>query len=231
MIIIVIYGGLKLDNSLLLFILLLFIRNSRFEESRGLMHLSDYIKSIKIEPQYTLEKIKLLKRVGPYFPEEYIPTINKSILITERIIKINELANFMKNSEYKYIKEHVPVESNKERLSKIINIVQKEMPRNEVNDIGMVVDLIVNMDKYKKMFSMLNSLMSNEEALKDPSQLLSIAGPLMGIDTNKDSEKMKEINKMMEIFKMLNSPKKEASREGEKSDGKSDNEKNHLKSK
>ena len=67
--------------------------------------------------------------IGPYFPEEYIPTINRSILFTERIIKINELANFMKYNEYQYIKEPIPVENNKDRISKIVNIVQKSFKK------------------------------------------------------------------------------------------------------
>lgn len=201
------------------------------EESKDLKLFSDYIKTLKIEPSYTSEKIKLLKKIGPYFPEEYIPTINKSILFTERIIKINELANFMRYNEYQYIKEPIPIESNKERLSKVVNIVQKEAPKGEGNNFGMLIDLIVNMDKYKNMFTMLNSFMSNQEDLKDPSQLLNMLGPIMGIDANKDKEKFKEINRMMEIMKVLNSPKKELPKGSKDIDKMSGNEKNHLEGK
>ena len=39
--------------------------------------------------------------------------------------------------------------------------------------------------------SMLNSIKSNEEGLKDPGQLLNMLGPIIGIDANKDKDKLK----------------------------------------
>lgn len=216
-----------MDNSLLLIILLIILRSSRINEFGGLKSFSDYLRSLKIEPDYTLEKIKLLKKIGPYFPEEYIPTINRSILLTERIIKINELASFMKYDEYQYIKSPIPIKDNKERISKILNIVQREVSKSENNNLGMVMDLIVNMDKYKNLLSMLNSVKSNEEGLKDPSQLLNIFGPIIGIDINKDKDKLKDINRMMEIIKTLNS-KKEITGENKDLNKLPDTEKNHL---
>ena len=217
-----------MDHNLLFFFFLIILRSNRSEEFRGLNTLSDYIRSIKIEPKYTSEKIKLLKMIGPYFPEEYIPTINRSILFTERIIKINELANFMKYNEYQYIKEPIPVENNKDRISKIVNIIQKEASKSESINIGMVIGLIVNMDKYKNLMSMLNSIKSNEEGLKDPGQLLNMLGPIIGIDANKDKDKLKDINRMMEIFKALNSPRKEIPKEVKDVDKFPDNKKTHL---
>jgi len=216
-----------LDNSLLLIILLIILRSSRINEFGGLKSFSDYLRSLKIEPDYTLEKIKLLKKIGPYFPEEYIPTINRSILLTERIIKINELASFMKYDEYQYLKSPIPIKDNKERISKILNIVQREVSKSENNNFGMVMDLIVNMDKYKNLLSMLNSVKSNEEGLKDPSQLLNIFGPIIGIDINKDKDKLKDINRMMEIIKTLNS-KKEITGENKDLNKLPDTKKNHL---
>lgn len=216
-----------MDNSLLLIILLIILRSSRINEFGGLKSFSDYLRSLKIEPDYTLEKIKLLKKIGPYFPEEYIPTINRSILLTERIIKINELASFMKYDEYQYLKSPIPIKDNKERISKILNIVQREVSKSENNNLGMVMDLIVNMDKYKNLLSMLNSVKSNEEGLKDPSQLLNIFGPIIGIDINKDKDKLKDINRMMEIIKTLNS-KKEITGENKDLNKLPDTKKNHL---
>ena len=216
-----------MDNSLLLIILLIILRSSRINEFGGLKSFSDYLRSLKIEPDYTLEKIKLLKKIGPYFPEEYIPTINRSILLTERIIKINELVSFMKYDEYQYIKSPIPIKDNKERISKILNIVQREVSKSENNNFGMVMDLIVNMDKYKNLLSMLNSVKSNEERLKDPSQLLNIFGPIIGIDINKDKDKLKDINRMMEIIKTLNS-KKEITGENKDLNKLPDTKKNHL---
>lgn len=186
---------------------LIILYNNKTYELNGLKSFSHYIRSIKIEPKYTSEKIKLLKKIGPYFPEEYIPTINRAILFTEKIIKINELVNFMKYDEYQYIMEPIPLKDNRERINKILNIVQREFSKNQTNNLGMIIDLIINMDKYKNLVSMMNSIKSNEESLKDPSQLINILGPMLGIDVNKDKEKLKDINKMMEIIKVLNSKK------------------------
>ncbi|HEY8362058.1 MAG TPA: hypothetical protein VIK77_04165 [Tissierellaceae bacterium] len=193
-----------MDNNLLLIFIFMLLYSQRINEFNGLKSFSYYIRSIRIEPKYTLEKIKLLKKIGPYFPEEYIPTINRAILFTERMIKFNELVSFMKNDE-QYIKEALPIKDNRERISKIFNIVQKELSKNDYNNLGMMLDLIVNMDKYKNFISMFNSLKSQED-IKEPSQLINLLGPALGIDV-KDKEKLKDINKMMEIIKVLNAKK------------------------
>lgn len=143
-------------------------------------------------------------------------------------MRINELANFMKYSEYQYIDETIPIKDNKERISKIINIVQREFSKADSNNIGMIMDLIVNLDKYKNLIATMNSLNLNEENLKDPARIINMLGPLLGIDLNKDKEKLKDINKMMEIVKMLNS-KKETNKKTDDIKKLPDKDKNHLK--
>lgn len=205
-----------MDNKLLIFIFLLVIGKNQGNELIGLNSLNDFINTMEIDPKYTVEKIKIVKKVGAYFPEHYIPLINKSILFTERIIKINELVDFMKNDEYQYIKEPISVDNNKDRLNKIMNTIQKEVPRPEVTNFGTIMDLVINMDKYKKMFSMLSSFMNNQDNLKDPTQLISMFAPMLGNDNQKNNDKLKEMNKMMEIMKILNSPKQENNKEEKK---------------
>lgn len=185
-------------------------------ELAGLDSLGNFLNSMEINPKYTIEKIKIVKNIGPYFPEHYIPLINKSILFTERIMKINELVDFMKSDEYQYIKEPISVDNNKDRLSKIMNTIQKEVPNPEIKNLGTVMDLIINMDKYKKMFSMLSSFMNNQDNLKDPTQLINMFLPMMGNDSQNNSDKLKEMSKMMEIMKVLNSPKQESIKEEKK---------------
>jgi len=205
-----------LDNKLLIFIFLLIIGKNQGNEFASLQTLGNFINNIEIDPKYTLEKIKIVKKVGAYFPEHYIPLINKSILFTERLIKINELVDFMQNDEYQYIKEPISVDNTKDRLNKIMHTIQKEVPRPEVNNLGTMMDLILNMDKYKKMFSMLSSLMGNQDNSKDPTQLMSMLAPMLGNDSQKNNDKLKEMGKMMEIMKVLNSPKQENSKEDKK---------------
>ena len=206
MVIILNLGGIILDNKILIFLFLLIIGKNKESDVAALNSLGNFVNSMEIDPKYTAEKIKIAKKVGAYFPEQYIPLINKSILFTERLIKINELADFMKNDEYVYIKEPISVDNNKERISKMVNVIQKETPNTEVKNLGMMMDLIVNMDKYKQMFGMISSVMGNKDAVKDPTQLMSLLGPMLTGDNQKNSDKMKEMNAMMEIMKVLNTP-------------------------
>ena len=207
-----------MDNRLLIFIFLLIIGKNQGNELIGLNSLNNFINTMEIDPKYTIEKIKMVKKVGAYFPEHYIPLINKSILLTERIIKISELVDFMKNDENQYIKEPIFVDNNRDRLSKIMNTIQKEVPTPEVTNLGTIMDLIINMDKYKKMFSMLSSFISNQDNLKDPTQLISMFAPMLGNDNQKNNDKLKEMSKMMDIMKILNSPKQENNNEEKKTE-------------
>lgn len=195
-----------MDNKILIFLFLLVLGKNQETESTALHSLGNFVNTLEVDPKYTAEKIKVVKKVGAYFPEHYIPLINKSILFTERLIKINELANFMKNDEYAYIKEPISVNNNKERISKVVNVIQNEVPKTEVKNLGMMMDLIINMDKYKQMFSMLTSVMGNQDSLKDPTQLIGMLAPIMGGDSQQNGDKMKEMSKMMEIMKALNAP-------------------------
>ncbi|MDR7857293.1 hypothetical protein [Tissierella sp.] len=198
-----------MENKFLIMMIILFMGKNKDIEFSSLNTFGKFINTIELNPKYTVEKINVVKKIGPYFPEDYIPLINKSILFTEKLIKINELVNFMQNDEYRYVEKPIPVANNKERISKIIGTIQKEVPKSDVNNVGTVIDLIINMDKYKTMFTMLNSVMSNQEGLKDPNSLMNLIGPLMSNDNKMDNDKIKEMAKMMEIFKALNTPKKE----------------------
>lgn len=211
-------GGLKLDIKLLLMILVLVIEKNKDSESSSLRSLGNFVNTMELDPKYTMEKIKIVKKIGPYFPEDYIPLINKSILFTEKLIKINEFVDFMRNDEYLYINEPINVSNNKDRISKIIGTMQKEFPKSDMNNIGTIMDLVVNMDKYKTMFTMLHSFMSNQDGLKDSNQLMNLVAPLLSGENKMDNDKIKEMTKMMEIFKVLNSPKKEVIKEDKKID-------------
>jgi len=205
-----------LDNNILIFIVLLIAGKNQGNKLTGLNTLENFVNTMEIDTKYTLEKIRMAKKIGTYFPEQYIPLINKSILFTERIMKINELIEFMKNEEYQYIKEATIVDSNKDRLNKIIHVLQKEASRSETKNVGMIMDLIINMDTYKKMFSVLTSVINSQDGLNDPTQLMNILTPLMDSDDLKNKDKFKEMGKMMEIMKILNSPKQESIKENKK---------------
>lgn len=209
-------GGLVLDNNILIFLFLMIAGKNQGNKLTGLNSLGNFINNIEINTKYTSEKIKMVKKIGAYFPENYIPLINKSILFTERIMKVNELVDFMKDDDYEYIKEPIAVDNNKDRLNKIVNVLQKEAHKSETKNVGMVMDFIINMDMYKKMFSVLSSIMGSQDGLKNPTQLMDILTPLMGNDAQKGNDKLKEMGQMMEIMKVLNSPKQENSKKNKK---------------
>ena len=204
----------------LVLILLLFVLNKK-NENRTLdipMDKGDNIldtrldtsvnKTISLNIPYTAEKVRIMKKIGPYFPEEFLPVLNKSLTITEKIITLYETMEFMQVSEANYVKEVIPVENSKERLSYIINTIQKEIPKEEIKNMGMAMGMILNIDKYKKMLTVLNSIMSDPESLNDPTKMLSLIEPFMQGKDEKEKEKLKDMAKMLEIMKTLDTPKK-----------------------
>ena len=60
------------------------------------------------------------------------------------------------------------------------------------------------------MFAVLNKLISNPDSLNDPSGLINLIGPLMGSGMEDNNSKIKEMTKMMDLMKLLDTPKKEA---------------------
>lgn len=196
-----------MDASTLLILFIIAISNSQNNKLTRLNFENSYLSNMEVDRKYTLEKIKIIKEIGPYLPMQYIPLINKSVLITEKIVKITELAEFMKESDHDIIKEAIEINNNKDRLNKIINVIQKEATKSEVKNMGTILDLIVNIDKYKNMMTILSSVMNTGDLPKDPSKLIDIIAPLINPDNNADKEKIKEMNKMMEIFKLLNTSK------------------------
>lgn len=180
-----------MDVKLLLMLIVLIIEKSKDDKSSSLHSLGNFINTMELDPKYTIEKINIVKKIGPYFPEDYIPLINKSILFTEKFIKIKELVDFMKNDEYQYITEPINVSNHKDRISKIVQTIQKDFPRSDINNMGTVIDLIVNMDKYKTMFTMLQSVMNNQDGLKDSSQLINLVAPLFSGGNKMDNDKTK----------------------------------------
>ena len=205
----VILGGLIMDNIFLIILLFLMTRENQDKHESNISNLENFISSMEVDNKYTLEKVNIVKKVGQYFPEDYIPIINKSISFTEKFIKMNEVMDFIKEDDKIYISEYISVDNNKERISKVISTIQNESPNSGLSKTGTVIDLIINMDKYKKMFGVLNTIMSNPDSLNDPSQLLDLAAPLLVGSNPENNEKIKEMSKMLEIVKLINSPKKE----------------------
>lgn len=200
-----------MDNRIIL--ILLFILNKKMKEKdlntkekliEAEKNLTETKKSkFTLNIPYTKKKIEIIKKIGPYFPPEYITPINKSIIITEKILKGYETLDFIENSEINYIESSIPIKDNKERFNYIINTIKNEVSNEEIKNMGMFLDIVVNMDKYKTMFTMLNSLMSDPDSLNDPNKIFQIMEPLIEGKTEEEKKKMKEMMKMLEIMKTL----------------------------
>lgn len=195
-----------MDNNFFLILLFLGMKNNSSNSGSKVDSISSFISTMELDNKYTLEKITMVREVGPYFPENYIPLLNKSINFAEKFIKLNEVLDFMGKDNENYILEHIPMKDNKDRLNKIISTIEKNSPKSIEN--SKIFDLILNMDKYEKMFKMLNMVMSNENNLNDPAKLINLMGPLMGGKTEDGNDNLKEMTKMMDIIKLLDTSKK-----------------------
>ncbi len=71
-------------------------------------------------------------------------------MITETAIKLLELKGYLNQSNSRIQSNIVPIKDNRERFNRIITTIQEEMPKSKTQNMGMVMDLIVNMDEYKK---------------------------------------------------------------------------------
>ncbi len=179
------------------------ISNQNHSSLEAFKPIADFLSSVEIDPIYTKEKIRIMGKIGPYLPEKYIGLVNQSMLNTERILKINELLGFLNEGNKPYIDGAIAVSNTKDRINKIVKIVQKETSNSNNKEIGIIMDLVVNMDKYKKMFVALNTLMNNDNPMEHPDQLINMMLPIFGEDEN-NGDKIKELSKIMEIVKVLN---------------------------
>lgn len=189
-------------------ILLLFILLSKTNKGgiKGLFNITEYISSMEIDVKYTEEKIHLAKKITPLMPLEYIDPIIRSIYITESLVKIKELKDYTNTNISTIQTVHIPVKDNKERISKIVSIIKEEMPNSNMNHIGTVLELVVNLDKYKKMFELLNTITKNQNLKNDKDKLLNLVEPLMKNKGSSEGEAL-DIERLINIISLLNKPK------------------------
>lgn len=146
------------------------------------------------------QKIKLMKKIGPYFPPEYIGPINTALVFTEKFLHLYESINFVNSPTINYIEKSIPLDTNKERVHYIINTIRDETKKEDVENMGLVLDLIVNMEKYKKLLDLFTSLISQPDSLNDPSQIINLIEPLM---EGRPEEERKKIREMAQILGMM----------------------------
>lgn len=209
-----------MNNIALLFMFFIVIRRQTGNNSFTLPSIN---MAFDLDIKNTTEKIKMIKKIGPYFPEEYIPSVNKAIIITEKIVKLYEAINFIQEKNNLYITESVPVKNHKERLSYIANTIQKDFTKEEIMRLGNVADFILQMDRFNKMMNMLNYLTSNPDLLKDTDNMFKLFEPLFQGKDEKEMKKIKEMSKMLNILKAIDMPKNKEKEKENKEEKKEEN--------
>lgn len=195
------------------YLLLLFFSFLSNKDNKGPNVLRETINRIDLNIPYTREKIEVLKKIGPYFPQEYIPAINKALIFTERFIKLYEAVEFIRSNESIYIKQSIPVNSNQERFNYIADTIKREFSQDKLSQRGIVVDTILTLDRFNRLFKILNSLLANPDILNNPTSMVDIMKPFMEGKGEKEKKQLEDMTKMLEIIKTLNPPKKDADKE------------------
>lgn len=194
-----------MDAPVLLLLLYLSNNTDNTSAQNSISNINNYLSNIKIDSQYTAEKIHIAKKIAPLLPREYSISFNKSILVAEKVAKTMDLIDFI-NSDTVIEINSLELDP-KDRLQKIVSTIQDEIKSSKIENLGLVLDLIINMDKYKKVLSTFISLMKNKSLLSDGNSIMKIVDTLIENSSEKDKDKFKEMTKMLDILKILDSPK------------------------
>ncbi|MCF6461873.1 hypothetical protein [Clostridium sp. Cult1] len=194
-------------------VLLLALTTFKNKDTKEIKLLNNNFKTIDLNLPYTMEKINIMKKIGPYFPKEFIPSINKALMFTEKFIKLYETMEFMKFSEANYIQNTVSVENNQQRLSYIAETIKKESSKEKIDQMGGAIGMVLTMDRFNKLFQILESIMTNPDNLNDPSNIVKLMEPFMEGKDEKEKKQLMDMTKMIEIIKTLDTPKKSTKKE------------------
>jgi len=199
-----------MNNAALLLILIIMIKGKK-----NIFSYANINNAFNLDIKTTTEKIRMIKKIAPYFPEEYLPSVNKAIMITEKIIKLHEAIDFICKKDNLYITESIPVENLQKRLSYIANTIQKDFTEEDINKLGTGADIILKIDKYNKMINMFNYINSNPDMLKDTNNMFKLIEPLLQNKDEKEMKKIKEMSRMMNILKALDTPNNQKEKKDE----------------
>lgn len=188
-------------NTQILLILGVFLLNNK---DGGELHIiKDYIKSMDIDPHYTNKKIKMAKKITPLLPQKYISLSEQAILYASAIVKILDIKNIILDKQV--IKTvSIPLKDNKDRLDRIMTILQEESLNTDFASMGVVMNILVNMDKYKNMLNMITQVNKSKDGLKNNDDFMKLALSILG--EGKSEKESQEMEKMIHIISLLSSP-------------------------
>lgn len=224
------------NNKTLIILPLFFLLNNTFRTSSInyssfgdiFTRLPNMIKLEKLD-----EKIKVLKKVGPYLPETVVDTVNTIIVTLDTVNKVKGLMDVVTMSKVQRPITVVKELSNKERLNHIITTISEEMPGDKTKNIKPILDIALNFDKYKGLIDTVSSI--NSTANKPESEnsqinqnnhptqakqdnknaqlenMINAIKPMLGENADQGMDKIKDMMQMLEMLNVLNAPDKENS--------------------
>lgn len=189
-----------MDSTVILILLLLASQGNNSGNVDSLHRLKEYAKDFKVDYSYSKEKIKILKNVLPYLPENQLHIAGKSVVATEKVLRILETVDYVN------LESNIPIEplemDTMERAYKIVGTLQEDISNSKIDKFGTALDLIVNKDKYKSLLDLTMELLSDKESLNNPANLAKLVNTFLGEDAE-DSN----LTSILEILTMLDSPK------------------------
>ncbi len=165
------------------------------------------------------EKLDVIKKIGPYMPENVVEPLNTIVFYIEKITTILGLMEVVTTN-----KSYAPIITydnltNKEKINGILSTIKEESKDERLNSIKPIIDVALNFDRYKSLIDTISSLgnMNNKadkissqptktEPVQDSSNkqiqiedMLNIFKPLLGNDENKISQ----FNSMVNAIKPM----------------------------
>lgn len=202
-------------NTELILILGLTLFNTNGSESKELHIVKNYISSMEIDPLYTQKKINIAQKITPLLPSKYIKTVDQSILYALSIVKVLEIKNIFKNTKDTE-NTSVLIKDDRDRLNKIMSILKEETLKTDFTNMGAIINILANFDKYKNLLNVFIKLNNDKTEIKDSKDLMEIAQTLLGDKT--DDKDAKEMKKMLQIINLLNSNKKDTKEQAANND-------------
>lgn len=194
-------SNLHINKLIFLLPLILLISNSTRDSTRKRNDIfslgSDFLASVDIKN--VSEKMDIIKKIGPYMPENIIEPLNTVIFFVEKATTIIGLMEIITtNKSYTPIVAYNNL-SSKDRLNGILSTVKDEANDERLNALKPAIDVALNFDRYKSLIDMVSGLgnMNNrvEKAASPP--------PKIEIPVQSNSNKPVQIEDMVNMFKPL----------------------------
>lgn len=158
---------------------------------------SDFLASVDIRS--VNEKMDIIKKIGPYMPENIVEPLNAIIFFIEKVTTIIGLMEIITTN-----KSYAPIATynnltNKDRINGILSTINEESNDERINAIKPAIDVILNFDRYKSLIDMISGLGNmNNKVDKASSPSPKVEKPVQA-----SSNKSLQIEDMVNILKPL----------------------------